>query len=81
MTKELWKGKRHARSGEGVPEGFALGSRVRLRLFLCEREPFLAKKASCGSGETVLYAADAGKDQQIFTNYMRCEIVGIRRSL
>jgi hypothetical protein len=50
MIKELWDGERRARSEEGVPEGFALGSRVRFRLFLCERESFLTKKASCGSG-------------------------------
>jgi hypothetical protein len=35
--------------------------------FFFVREPFLAKKASCGSRGTVLSTADAGKDQQIFT--------------
>lgn len=52
--------------GKGLPEDFALGLRVRFRLFLCERA-VSGQKASCGSRGTVLSTADAGKDQQIFT--------------
>jgi hypothetical protein len=58
-----------------VPEGFALGS-LSASGFFFARESFLTKKASCGSGGTVLHAADAGFRARFL--YMRCETLGIR---
>jgi hypothetical protein len=69
--------KEAKRSEEGVPEGFALGSLSASGFFFARESRFWPKKASCGSGGTVLYAADAGFRARFL--HIRCETIGIRR--